>query len=377
MNSRHQSRNDRSTFFPRERCSKIEDVPLLAYCRPGDVKKPLVLFLTGGGVLARIVYGHPRGEASDFLDYWLDRQGWGLVTATYPGDHPVLATRKPDLRLEEWASALAGLVTETVGESGKRPIIACGWSMGGKLVFALTRALRLRGHALEFFVSFCATPPYPRIDGGLTPPESLLSNGLWNLSAGKRDGSVRDQRWLEELSTIAQMEGRSIVEPEAFRDLYRTNAPSGLWGPEIDPVFEGEQPQDLSRAFRAACVFSGDDYPICAAIIPVDALDYRHALADEAIWGGITIKGLLHNVLPKLAPSQLSIHDWVRLRACVVEAPRRLTRHLPGGHFFFVGARGARATVTHLLELRDEVQRLEAFFTTLSGPDVAKTALPL
>ncbi len=290
----------------------------------------------------------------------------GRLTATYPGDHPVFATPKPDLRLEEWASALAELVTETVGEGDKRPIIACGWSMGGKLVFALARALRFRGHALECFVSFCATPPFPRIDGGLTPPESLLSNGLWNLSAGKRDGSTRDERWLEELLAIAELEGRSIIEPEAFRNLYRTNAPSGLWGPELDPYFEGEQPQDISRALREAGAFSGDDYPICAAIVPVDARDYRHALADEAVWGGITVKGLLHKIMPKLAPSQLAIHEWVRLRGCVLDAPRRLTRHLPGGHFFFLGERGARATVAHLIELRDEVQRLEAFFGTLN-----------
>ncbi|WP_083754851.1 alpha/beta fold hydrolase [Bradyrhizobium murdochi] len=366
MNAQHQSIQDRSALFAGERCLKIQDVQLLAYCRPGDLKKPLVLFLTGGGIVARIAYGHPQGEASDFLDYWLDKRGWGLLTATYPGDHPVFAAPKPDLKLEEWASALAELVTETVGEGGKRPIIACGWSMGGKLVFALSRALRLRGHALECFVSFCATPPFPRIDGGLTPPESLLSNGLWNLSAGKRDGSTRDERWLEELFAIAGLEGRSIIEPEAFRNLYRTNAPPGLWGPELDPYFEGEQPQDLSRALRAARVFSGDDYPICAAIVPLDARDYRHALADEAIWGGITVKGLLHTVMPKLASSQLPTHDWVRLRACVLDAPRRLTRHLPGGHFFFLGARGARATVAHLIELRDEVQRLEAFFGTLN-----------
>ncbi|QRM32386.1 hypothetical protein [Microvirga sp. VF16] len=327
--------------------------------------KPLVVFLTGGGVLARIVYGHPQGRRSDFLDYWLEEQGWGLLTASYPGDHPVFPAPKPDLKLEEWASALAELVAEAVGEAGRRPIIACGWSMGGKLVFALTHALHRRNHALECFVSLSATPPFPRLDGVGKPPESLLANGLWNLSVGTRDGSTRDERWLEELRAIAEVEGQTIIEPEVFRDLYRTNAPPRLWGPELDPYFDGEPPQDLSHALRVARVFSGDDYPICAAIIPVDARDYIHAFSDEVVWGSITVKGLLHNVLPKLAPLRLSAHDWVRLRDCVVGAPRRLTRHLPGGHYFFLGARGARATVAHLVELRDEVQRLEAFFGAL------------
>lgn len=201
---------------------------MLSYARLGDPMKPLVVFLTGGGVLARVAYGHPQGRRTAFLDYWLEGEGWGLLTASYPGDHPVFSAPRPDLQLQEWASALAELVAEAVGEGGKRPIIACGWSMGGKLVFALSHALRLRKQALECFVSFSATPPFPRIDGNGIPPESLLANGLWNLSAGSRDGFTRDERWLEELAAIEKLEGHGVIDPPTFLDLYRTNVPAGL-----------------------------------------------------------------------------------------------------------------------------------------------------
>ncbi|MDL2409803.1 hypothetical protein PY650_30125 [Rhizobium calliandrae] len=362
--------------FPKERRHDCLGIPVLSYTRHGDPMKPLVVFVPGGGVLARIIYGHPQGRRSDFLDYWLEEQGWGLVTASYPGDHPVFLAPKPDLKLQDWASALAELVAEAIGEARWRPVIACGWSMGGKLVFALSHALRRRNLALESFVSLSATPPFPRLDGGEKPPESLLANGLWNLSLGTRDGSTRDERWLEELGAIAQAEGRTIIEPELFRDLYRTNAPPRLWGPELDPFFDGEQLQDPSDLLRVARVFSGDDYPICASIIPVDARDYIHTFSDEVVWGSITVKGLLNNVLPKLAPLRLSAHDWVRLRDRVVASPRRLTRHLPGGHYFFVGAEGARATMAHLVELRDEVQRLDAFFGTFTNSEIPCESQP-
>lgn len=365
------SQSELQQLFPGEHRHDCLGIPVLSYARLGDQTEPLVVFLTGGGVLARIVYGHPQGRRSDFLDYWLEEQGWGLLTASYPGDHPVFPAPKPDLQLEEWASALAELVAEAVGEAGRRPIIACGWSMGGKLVFALTRELRLRGIALTCFVSLCATPPFPRLNATSIPPERLHENGLWDLSHGTRDGTTRDQRWNEELALAASEEGRTVVSPQDFSRLYRCNAPSGLWGPELDPYFDGGDELDIVQELRNAAVFSGHDYPICVAVVPTDRRDYRHALADEAVWGGITVQCLLHNRLSKVAMSELSTHDWVRLRESVIGAPRRLTRHLPGGHFFFLGAHGARATVAHLVELHDEVQRLESFFGTLNCPGVS------
>lgn len=354
-------------LFTREQTRECLGIPILSYARLGDPMKPLVVFLTGGGVLARVAYGHPQGRRTDFLDHWLEEQGWGLLTASYPGDHPVFPTPRPNLQLEEWASALAELVAEAVGEAGRRPIIACGWSMGGKLVFALSHALRRRNHALECFVSFSATPPFPRLDGNGNPPESLLANGLWNLAAGSRDGFTRDERWLEELAAIEKLEGHCVIDPTAFREFYRTNVPAGLWGPEINPYFENTEPLDLSPSLQGASTFSGDDYPICSAIIPLDARDYRHALTDEAVWGAITVKAIVHNGLRSFSISQLSHHDWTRLRARIVDTPRRLTRYLPGGHFFFVGANGARATVAHLIELHDEMQLLDAFFKTFKS----------
>jgi len=42
---------------------------------------------------------------------------------------------------------------------------------------------------------------------------------------------------------------------------------------------------DLAAALREAGAFSGADYPICAAIVPVDPRDFEEDFADEAVWG--------------------------------------------------------------------------------------------
>lgn len=342
-------------LFPGERRIVAGGVPMVAHVRTGEPGKPLVLFLTGGGVLARVAYGHPGADPHDFLDHWLERAGWGLLAPSYPSDHPVSGAARPDLGLAEWAEALAALVAEETAPS--QPVVPCGWSMGGKLVFALTRALRAHGRAPDCFVSLCATPPFPRLGSG-TPAERLLADGHWDITHGRRDGKTRDERWRDELAVVAAVEGHDVLGPVAFRSHYRANTPPALWGPEINPYFEGETPRDLAGALREAGAFSGADYPICAAIVPVDARDFRHALADEAVWGAVTVQALLHNHLNGRIPL-LSRADWIAVRELVTGAPQRLARQVPGGHFFFLGLSGARRTAAHIEALHGEVKRLE------------------
>ncbi|MDQ7251055.1 thioesterase domain-containing protein [Dongia sedimenti] len=346
-------------LFPTERHYRINDVPLIASVRRGDLEQPLVLFLTGGGVLARIAYGDPEAAPQDFLDHWLDRIGWGLIAPSYPCDHPIFAQAMPELGLGQWAATLAALFEGIIGETPRRPLIACGWSMGGRIAFALVRALRARGVPLDGFVSLCATPPFPRLNGD-PPAERLLPNGLWDLTWAKRDGLTRDERWSAELDAIAAVEGRIVITPDRFGRHYRMNVPIGLWGPELEPFFENVAPRAVADELREAGTFSGADYPLCAAIVPADSRDHRHALTDPAIWGSITVQSLLHNDLGSRSMSELSPETWESIRDCVWQAPARLTRHLSGGHFFFVGSHGAAKTVEHLQALHQEMQRIRS-----------------
>ncbi|NTE68063.1 hypothetical protein G6M85_20865 [Agrobacterium tumefaciens] len=346
-------------LFPDEQLVEVEGVPALAYYRAGLAEKPLALFLTGGGVLGRIAYGHPEGDRNDFIDHWLGAAGWGLAAFSYPCDHPVFSSLISDLQLEEWARIQATLTAKALRGQAARAIVALGWSMGGRVVFALVRELRKLGLHLTCFVSLCGTPPFPRLTREERPPERLLPNGLWDLASGKRDGTGRDERWLAELAATARREGRHVITPSAFAKFYRTNVPRGLWGPELEPYFENEPPQDRLQTLHAAGSFSGEDYPICAAIVPLDRSDFRHALTDEVVWGEITTKGLVHNRLSAVAISALSEEEWRSLRETFIGAPQRLTRYISGGHFFFVGSTGAQNTIKYLSDLYDEVVRLE------------------
>jgi pimeloyl-ACP methyl ester carboxylesterase len=340
------NRNERrAMLFSGEERRQIAGLPLLSYVRQANPGKPFLIFLTGGGVLARVAYGHPEGDRRDFLDHWLAEAGWGLIAASYPCDHPVFDREVVDLQLEDWASAQAALVADVLHVQGWRPIVAAGWSMGGRLVFALTRALRQHGLHLDCFVSLSGTPPFPRLTKEEVPPERLLANGLWDIAGARRDGTTRDERWLRELDRTGAREGRPVIAPTAFADLYRANVPYGLWGPELEDYFHNEPPRDLPGSFRKAGSFSGVDYPICSAIVPLDRSDFRHALTDLAVWGSITVSGIVPT-LPASTISALSEDEWSALRKLVIEAPQRLTRYLSGGHFFSWARRERKARST-------------------------------
>ncbi|WP_190813276.1 hypothetical protein [Saccharopolyspora pogona] len=101
--------------------------------------------------------------------------------------------------------------------------------------------------------------------------------------------------------------------------------------------------------------------------MPTAAVEYLHALGDETTWGNVTIQGLINNYLPCIpAVEAVPGDDWVRLRGRITASPQRLSRRATGGHLFFVGFRGARATVDHLGDLFHEVTELEKFLASIS-----------
>lgn len=57
--------------------------------------------------------------------------------------------------------------------------------------------------------------------------------------------------------------------------------------------------------------------------------------------------------------TSIEARKWDSLRALLAHAPQRLTRSVPGAHFFFLGEAGARATVRHVVELTRETLTME------------------
>jgi hypothetical protein len=70
----------------------------------------------------------------------------------------------------------------------------------------------------------------------------------------------------------------------------------------------------------------------------------------------LTQQALYQRVKPKLP---LAEPHWRALLDLAASLPRRLSRTIPGGHFFFVGEPGARATADLILELRVELERVQ------------------
>jgi hypothetical protein len=355
-----------SAPFPGEVLREIDSVPALVRCRLGMAGKPLVVFLTGGGHLARVVYGHPGSEPRDFLDHWLAAHGLGLLAVSYPSDHPVFSRALPDLTLGGWAVRLAVLAEEAARKQNADAVIACGWSMGGRIAFAFTRELSRRG-IRPHFVSLAATPPFLGFSGRAPRSEQLTHDGLWDLSPELPAGRLRQERWLGELAAAAQPQGRTIISPADYARHYRANTPVGLWGPELAAIFAGIEPGDISAALAEASSASYEDFPLCAAIVPIDASDGLHVLGDQSIWGFATIQGLLRGRLSERRFAALPAARWHDLQRLCATLPQRLTRSVRGGHLFFLGEAGAAATAASLLEVIGELGATDREVAAFAG----------
>jgi hypothetical protein len=131
-------------------------------------------------------------------------------------------------------------------------------------------------------------------------------------------------------------------------------------GGNVARLVDGKLSLSVEAALRDIRPLDYADFPICAVIAPTDQSDHEHALGDSSSWAHITIQSLLSRELKGLATRRLDSDCWMRVRTLISELPARLTRHVPGGHFFFLGREGARSTAMHIHELILEAEALVA-----------------
>jgi hypothetical protein len=99
-------------------------------------------------------------------------------------------------------------------------------------------------------------------------------------------------------------------------------------------------------------------YPLVAAIVPNGSSDPKSALAGRALWGMINclhVAELWTRRLPSGSPLDA---EWEGLRQLLPSLQDRLGRVVEGGHFFFVGSRGAQATANAISALAYEIAAL-------------------
>ncbi|MBB5406058.1 alpha/beta hydrolase family protein [Paraburkholderia youngii] len=362
-------------LYPGEEFVQIGRHKFLTYYRPPRHSHlPLFLFVPGAGHLGRISYGHPEGKPSDFLAYWLDILGYGMLAVSYPGDDEN-GSNSADLTNTEWGEITAA-ATERVVEAHalQRRVIACGWSMGGRIARSLNTALSARSLQIEVFISLAATPPIP----GLYPfdPElvDIRASGFLDFCAPLKNGrKTYADRFVDDMEGQDALERRVIIPASIYRSEYLTEVPLSIRGDSIR-FSNGRLYESIADAAADMGTFDFADWPIVGAIIPTSPRDAVHVLTDKARWTFSNTQKIFADWLKPLFDlsdgrlNTMPAQDWQRLCDIVLGVGDALTEHVPGNHFFFVGKSGAQQTAQAISRLAQATSRLRNEIRTFLQP---------
>lgn len=353
--------------------------PQLCYYRRPDPGGRLIVFLTGGGHLARVAYGgHDGADPRDFLDHWLAQHGFGLLALSYPCDHPAFEFVYPEFSVADRATSSVAILDDVLRyDDLSRDVIVIGWSLAGKLAALFARHAFRRGIDVVSFISLAATAPLPGLMTVRDSGEPLTPQALWDIEDAGKAGRDRIRQWHAELERQSAATGRDILPREVYDRDYRANSPLLLRGEALQ-VADGPLRRSLESTVEDVGAFAYRDYPLVAAIIPNWISDARHALTDQATWGFVNAQSLYERLRPGLGA--MSAEQWRGARALADSLSHRLTRRINSGHFFFLGEPHAAQSAKHVAELscaareiHVEIERLKIFPTTANEPLTPKT----
>ncbi|WP_240421376.1 hypothetical protein [Paenibacillus periandrae] len=164
--------------------------------------------------------------------------------------------------------------------------------------------------------------------------------------------------WADEIEAIGHAEDEPVISREEYARFYRCNHSIQFRG-EVERLQGGVRVNSLESAVDDVGPFDYAHFPICAAIAPTSPSDARHVLTDRVSWAFYTVSAIWFGMLSGVDVHAVSQAAWSELRTLMDSIPQRLTRHVPGGHFFFIGKTGASETARHVDELIREAARLE------------------
>ncbi|CAH1689171.1 hypothetical protein CHELA1G11_20429 [Hyphomicrobiales bacterium] len=348
-----------SRIYPFEEMSVSTGSPSLLYCRDGKRDLPLIVLVTGGGVLARISYGHPEGREQDFLAYWLRSAGYPFLALSYPLGNPVFPTVHPDFSVQDWGEQVAESIAKVVNAKQlPRDVVILAWSMAGRIAVPLVTALKRRGCDIELFVAMAASPPL-----AFVPPLEHLqpaSDGLANVSGPFTHWLVRS------LAEQGERAGRALIPEAVFRREFTGNIPVNLVASSLR-WRAGSFVSDLSADLADTRALEYEAYPPTAVITHDDAGDSRHALTDTAAWACSINQSLCarHLFAHQDRIAGLPAEAWHHLLGRVRSATDDLSTVMAGNHMFFLGEDSARATIAALEKLRRSSNDLRSGLTKL------------
>lgn len=335
--------------------------PAVVFWRPPTGTNPTVVFLPGGGHLARVAYGHPGADPRDFLDFWLREAGWGLLAVSYPSDHPIFPRLYPEMTVSDWGASVTAITLSLLAPCpAPRRVVVAGWSMAGRVARSVCRGLSRGGLPPIGFISLAASAPFPGLVPVFERGEPVTEAGLWDLSADAPGLPTRHANWCVELAAQSADNDRVVIPEDVYQRDYRVNTPLLLRG-EPQYLRSRSAVVSVAEVTDELGTFDFGSHPLTGVIAPTRPSDARHALTDSLTWGFLNAQHVFERYVsgcPGLStfPPQL----WEQLRLLMLDLPRRLTRTVSGGHFFFVGERGAKATTRHLTNLATEMAFLQA-----------------
>lgn len=345
----------RDPFHSGEELREVAGFPALSLFRRGAPGRPLVVFVTGGGVLARIAYGHASAAPTGFLAHWLVEAGHSFLGVSYPLGNAVFPRAFPAFSVQDWAAQTAELVAATVAAHGlPSRVVVLAWSMAGRIAGPLNRRLEERGVGIELFVAMAATPPLPNLLPAL--------DQLQPAASGLADAHARFLPWLRQCLHVQNgLAGAELISDARFLADYAGDFPVNLaatalrWG---HGRFVADQ--DADCADTGVWDYAG--FPALAVMTHDSPMDARHALSDGANWALHMVQSLGARRLwaPGVDLARLSPARIASLGELVRSVPERLGARIPGTHLFFLGEPGARATVRALDELRARRAEIEA-----------------
>lgn len=345
--------------FPGEALTNHRAVAAMSYFRAGSPDRPLVVFLPGGGHLARIAYGHPAAEPRDFLDFWLERKGCGLLGLSYPTDHAAIRSARSDLTIREWAGWVASSIAKALDAAPASHVIVAMWSMAGRSVRAVNKAIIDNGPVRSFFISLAATPPLPGLIPLMEGGEPLTEDGWWALMP--RAGHSKHifvegfEAALADQSDIAR---RDILSVADYHANYLCNTPIMLRG-TAQRIIDGRVMWSEEEAIDDMGATQFGTFPLTAAIVPTHFSDAMHVLGDRTAWTHFNIQRLIHDVSGR-SDFGSQKQQWRDIRALADRLHGQLSADIAGGHFFFLGETGARETVRLILSLSVALQNVMA-----------------
>ncbi|RWD42779.1 hypothetical protein [Mesorhizobium sp.] len=360
-----------SSLHPGEIMLVGGEFPAIAYLRPGQPDKPLVVFFPGGGHLARIAYGHPGADPKHFIDFWLAEAGYGLLALSYPTDHPAFDRTYPKMTAGDWGRSFADITRTILDAIGPgRPVVFAGWSMGGRPIHAFNAAAEEAGLNVIGFISLAATAPLMNLGPGTTEAEAAAAtDALLDYWTPTLEGPrpTREEKWQAEVARQGRLAGRPIMSAQEYRTHYAAAMPIRLRGAPLPPEYGNDW--SMNVVLEDLGTFDYARFPLTGVIAPSDSADPRHALTDQMTWGFYNVQklyclwqALTHRTGPKDADA-----IWAYISDLAQRLPVQLFRRVTGGHFFFLGEPGARAAVTHLVELASELSVIRAELDALQG----------